>query len=406
MNHAETHDPARRAGSRNFPGVSASSCAHAVLALLAYFGFPAAAAAQPNTHVIRAAAYVNSEGELQSGALLVIEDPKILQVGGDAPVGAPSESYDGAVISAGLIDIDAALGAWGNLSERDRALQPEAVAKDAFDRYHAQLGVALRAGVTTFALVPKDDNLIGGRIAICQTSGPSARPVLLDDAGPLKLSLAPALFQSDREPTSRAGAIAMLRGELQRARDDASGAPSTLAQFTQGKLAGIMTTPSGADVLVALDLIKAHGLKLTLRHTHDARAVAREIAAAGISVIVDPYEFSSSPRDASAAGVFERAGVRVTIAGGLPGRAADSLRTAAAVAVRNGMSPAAARRAITSAPAAALGIADRVGSIERGRLADLVVFSGDPLDLRSRVLAVYVGGRRVFVAEPSEQRER
>ena len=81
-------------------------------------------------------------------------------------------------------------------------------------------------------------------------------------------------------------------------------------------------------------------------------------------------------------------------------------RAAAAVAVRNGMTPAAARRAITSAPAAALGISDRVGSIERGRLADLVVFSGDPLDLRSRVLAVYVRGRRVFVAEPREQRER
>jgi imidazolonepropionase-like amidohydrolase len=95
--------------------------------------------------------------------------------------------------------------------------------------------------------------------------------------------------------------------------------------------------------------------------------------------------------------VFEKHGVKTAIAGGLPTAPADSLRIGAAVAARNGLSLPAARKAITNIPAELLGIEEQTGKIEKGLRADLVVFSGDPLDLQSRVLAVYVSGVRVPV---------
>ena len=124
--------------------------------------------------------------------------------------------------------------------------------------------------------------------------------------------------------------------------------------------------------------------------------------------IVNPLDLTAARRDALAAGLFEKHGVKVAIAGGLPHAPADSLRIGAAVAARAGLTPEAARRSISIVPAELLGVDEQVGSIALGHQADLVVFSGDPLDLRSRVLAVYVGGQRVYVVreKSAQQGER
>lgn len=351
---------------------------------------------QVRATAVRGGGYVAADGKIQSGGVIIIRDGRIAEVASDAPDDVRVDAYDGAVVSPGLIDVAAALGAYGQLREVQHALQPKAAARDAFDRYSRQLRAALEAGVTGFGLSPDDENLVGGKIAVCRTSGARGSPGILTDSGPLKLSLSPVAFKSDREPTSRGGAIAMFRSALERARGADAGA---LHALVSGQVRAVFTTPSGADVLAALELAKTFGFEVTLIHNADARHVAEAVARAGASVIVGPYGLFTSPRGATAAGIFEKAGAPVAIAGGLPTRSADSLRIGAAVAVRNGMSPAAARRAITSAPARMLGVADHIGSLQEGRQADLVVFSGDPLDLRSRVLAVYIEGRRVYAAQ-------
>ncbi len=363
--------------------------------------------ALPQTTAIHAAAYVNADGKIVKGGVVVIERGMIARVGGEVPNGVPVHAYAGAVVSPGLIDCHAALGAEGNLSERREAIEPHANARDAFDRFSGQLQAALAAGVTTFALAPDDENLVGGRIAICQTSGPERRPRILTDAGPLKLSLAPAALKVDREPTSRGGAVGLLRDTIAKARQ-AEAADDPLALFARGELRGVFAAPSGADVLTALGLARDYQLQLVLVHTRDARRVAELAAGQVAGVIVGPLELAATRREALAASVFERHGVPVSLAGGLPAQPADSLRIGAAVAARAGLSAEAARRAITTVPARLLGVDDRIGVLEPGRQADLVVFSGDPLDLRSRVLAVYVGGQRVCFteAEPRRGEER
>jgi imidazolonepropionase-like amidohydrolase len=352
-------------------------------------------------YTIVADAYVDAGGEIVPGAVLAVSGEKIAALGGDSPTGNARHEYPGATLCPGLIDCYAALSAFGNLSEVQSALQPAAEASDAFDRFHPQLRRALEAGVTTFALVPRDDNVIGGQAAICQTSGPRGRPAVLRDDGPLMLSISPAVLRVDRDPTSRSGAIGMLRDALERAAGGAADSPA-LAAAAGGKLPAFLSAPSGADVLSALDLARTGKLRLVLVHTRAARDVAREVKDALGGVVVGPLGLNPSPRDAAAAALFEQAGVKTAIAGGLPAHPAESLRIGAAVAVRSGMSAAAARRAITTVPAELLGVADQVGSLKPETRADVVVFSGDPLDLRSRVLAVYVGGRRVYLSPPAE----
>jgi imidazolonepropionase-like amidohydrolase len=379
----------------------------------------------PVRRALKAGGYVAPDGKIVNGGVLVFEDGRITQVGGDVPAGVAVDSFPQAVLCPGLVDCYGSLGASGWLTERAGAMQAAARASDAFNRFSTQINAALASGVTTFALVPADDNLVGGEIAICQTSGSHQQPRLLREAGPLKLSLSPEALRVDRPPTSREGALGMLRDALTAATAptkppvarnspdvkgslppgfDPTAAP--WPAFATGKLPGLVAAPAAADVLAALDLADQFKLNLILVHTQDARRIAEELAGRARGVIVGPLGLDAGPRAATAAGIFAKRDVPVAIAGGLPSAPADSLRLGAAVAARAGLSTEAARRAITAVPAELLGVADDAGTLAERHRADVVVFSGDPLDLRSRVLAVYIAGERVFTtqASPGEPR--
>ncbi|MGD8451115.1 MAG: amidohydrolase family protein [Phycisphaerae bacterium] len=366
------------------------------VALLSLLLWPASVPGQ--TRVLRAAARVAPDGSLADDGLIVIRDGTIAQVGGEAPADITIDDYPQAVLCPGLIDCRSTLGVLGGLGEHQTAVQPNVRAADAFDKYSPQLATALQAGVMVFAIAPDDENLVGGRIAVCQTAGPDGRPRLLSETGPLKLSLSPDALKGDREPTSRSGALGMLRDTLTAARERPATA-DPLAAFAGGTLTGVLCAPSAADVMAGADLAEQFGLHLVVEHTNDARLVAGDLGDHIAAVIVGPLGLHADRRAALAAGLFEKGGTPVAIAGGLPDTSPDSLRIGAAVACRAGLSAEAARRAITIVPATVLGVSERIGSLEEKRQADVVVFSGDPLDLRSRVLAVYVQGIRVFVAD-------
>lgn len=360
---------------------------------------------------IRAGGYVASNGELRKGAAIDITDGAISRVAAgdaarsddEAPKAVATLDYEAAVVSPGLIDVHSALGAFDQLRETKTAIRDTAFARDAFNAYHEQIRAAREAGVTCFGLSPGDENLVGGAIAVCKSGGREGTPYVLEANGPLKISLSPRMMIPDREPTSRAMALEMLRKTVEEHRSAKSESPTRA--FASGARAALADAPSGGDVLSLLRVGAPRGLKFAFIHERDARSVAAEIAAAKSHVVVGPYDWSETPRDATAGAVFEKAGVGVAISGGLPNAPADSLRISAAIAARNGLSVNAARRAITRVPAEILGIGDRVGTIEQGRAADLVIFSGDPLDLRSRVIAVYIDGVRVW-GDPPDAEER
>ena len=133
-------------------------------------------------------------------------------------------------------------------------------------------------------------------------------------------------------------------------------------------------------------------------HTADAIDLAEDLTACKRPVIVGPFSFTTSRRELLGPRALEEAGVEVAFSGRFPESPPVSLRLTAALAVRHGLDPAAARRGITVNPAKTAGVANRVGSLAPGRDADLVVFSDDPLRLDSRVLEVYIKGVRVYCA--------
>ncbi|MBI1851946.1 MAG: amidohydrolase family protein [Planctomycetes bacterium] len=157
------------------------------------------------------------------------------------------------------------------------------------------------------------------------------------------------------------------------------------------------------EILNALRLAEEFELRLILDGVGEGGRVAPELSRRNISVVVGPILRGSSPSvsdlwfDPRGPVTLSESSVPVVIASGAATqRGSSALAMQAALLVGQGMDRARALRAITLGAAEALGVAERVGSIEPGKDADLVVLDGDPLDTRSRVESVYVDGQRVF----------
>ncbi len=348
--------------------------------------------------VIVAGRYVAPDGTLQANVAIVLVDGKIQSV-------APAERYAGAkdivrhsdgVVCPGLIDLRSSIGAHGKAVEQALAVDPAASAIDSLDRDHRDFRSAVRAGITTAVLTPAKNNLISGSAAVVKTAGLDGPGLVLRDDGPLMLALGPSVWQYDRAPTSRIGSLAMLRDTLDLARK--GGGHERIAAFVHGKLNGIVACDEPMDVSAAVRSLSDIAGSISIAHTGDAHELTAEIAGSGRNVVIGPYSLDMSRRTLSGAAAFASAGVPVAFAAAMPEHAGDALRITAALAVRHGLDPAEARRAMTATAAVVAGVGDRVGAVRAGLDADLVVFSDDPLRLDSRVLEVYVDGGRVYAA--------
>ncbi len=358
---------------------------------------------RPNEDAVRPAAivvgrYVAPDGTLRPATSIVLSKGKIEKLtpsseieGDDAVV-----AYPDAVACPGLIDARSTIGAGTNLGEGAYAIDSKAGAIDLLNRGHRDFSSALRAGITTVVLVPPDSNLVGGAAAVVKTATPEDDGVLRSD-GPLMFSLSSRVRQYDRAPTSMMGSLAMLRGALEAAR--ASHGDSRLKAFASGSLDGMVVCDNPIDVSAALRTFAAFDGRIAIVQTGETQEVVEEIAASKRAVVVGPFDFNMSPRTLTSAGALSAAGITVAFAGDMPRHNALALRVTGALAVRYGMEPAAARRAMTIAAADVAGVGNRVGAIAAKRDADLVIFSDDPLRLDAKVLAVYVDGVRVYDAK-------
>jgi imidazolonepropionase-like amidohydrolase len=357
---------------------------------------PACHAMAQDRRAIVGDSIVLPSGELAAGQAVIVAGGRIEKVVPEAqiPQGTPIDRYPGAVISPGLIDVLSEAGAYGAHREAQRAIDPAASVIDAIDPLVPALVDLLRRGITAVMVVPDDNNVVGGVCATIRTYVPDARLDVIRADGPLILSLGPAVLTVDREPTSRAGALSMLREALALAK--ANKGDERLARAIQGKLDVVVRCEAAEDVDGLLRVLGEVSIKPRLAHAADLVEVAGDLEGSTPLVIAGPLGLASSPRLLQGPAAAAEADLGVALTGGTPRRDGLSLRLGAALAVRYGLAPDAARAAITSAPATAAGVADRIGRLVPGLDADLAIFSGDPLRLDSRVIAVYVGGQRVF----------
>ena len=331
---------------------------------------------------------------------LVIRQGKVKAAGAASKVKRPKGvqvlRFPGGYVVPGFVDASAGLGLVGGRDERTSIMAPDVTVSSRIDPKHRDFAHARAAGITTCLVTPGWANLLGGRAALVKTTGALValkRPIL-------KLALGSYVLQRNRVPTSRAGVLALLRETLRKHHGKRDG--GVLSAFARGELRAVVSLGGASDLRALLGLSDRYGLPLVLAPTFKVgkRALA-SLAAAGQSlsgrtVLLGPWTGAQRRDTFKTAALLSKAGARVAFVSESPDVPASGLRQTVALAIQGGLSPRKALAGITETPAAALGIEHRVGSLLPGRDADFVVFDGPPLRLSSRVLAVYVGGRRVY----------
>ena len=155
------------------------------------------------------------------------------------------------------------------------------------------------------------------------------------------------------------------------------------------------------DIMTAIRIAREFGVKITIEHCTEGHLVAAELARAGVPVAVGPTMiFGGKPelgnRSFETPAILDQAGCPVSIITDAPVIPPEFLALSATFAVKAGMDPFHALQAITINPARHLGISDRVGSLEVGKDADIVVTDGDILNPLSSVKNVYIDGEAVL----------
>ncbi len=334
----------------------------------------------------------------------------------EVPEGARVVDAAGRVLMPGLVDAGPAGVPGGSVNEDGSEVTPLVRALDAVDLAAPFAARLRRSGVTTLFVGPGNRNVIGGLGAVVKTAaGPRTARILREDAA-LKGAIG-SLPSSDnypprtampgffgRRPTTRMG----VEWEFRKAFEDVlrktsagttlSNPERVLARAARGELPVHVAASRATDLETALRLSRDLGFRLVIEEGHEAWKLADALASVKAAVLLRPTlhagrqapEGSETRLDAFAR--LREAGVQVAL---LPAGEDESgtLLVAAAFAVRHGAGREDALRAVTAVPAGILGVGDRVGTLEAGKDADLLVLSGDPLDVTTRVERVFVNGR-------------
>ncbi|MGE3166490.1 MAG: amidohydrolase family protein [Planctomycetota bacterium] len=370
---------------------------------LALLGDVPEADAQPQqrdtTILLEGGRFVRPDGTLEANPGILIAQGKIAAVGvGAVSVQAASRRVQletEAVISPGLIELLTAVGGFHANPERIEAIDADANLRETIDPTHRDLGRALAAGVTTVLVGGARTNLVDGVAVAFRTALLDGELDVLREDGPLLLGLGASVVAADRDPSSRASAVEMLRALF------VGDAPpnARIAALRQGKLDALVWVGAEADLEVVLDLLAtlARRMPVVVPGRITRRGV-EALAGRADTVVVGPYSMADEREEIAGAARLAERGLGIAFSSDSQPYSPETLRTTAALAVRLGLAPALARQALSAQPAAIAGIAGTVGTLTPGLEADVVVFSGDPLRLESRVEMVFVRGQRVALA--------
>ncbi|HKD99715.1 MAG TPA: amidohydrolase family protein [Planctomycetota bacterium] len=348
--------------------------------------------------VFKAAHVVVSPGKAIPRGVIVVEDGRITSVGTDlgVPRGAAVVDYGEATIAPAFVDAHSQLGAAGEITDTSEAFTPGVRAIDALRPASRDLARAAAEGIVTFGLAPTGENVIAGLGAVVRTAGPIAGRTIRDEAF-LEISLAPSALRRDRYPATIGAALSEIRKRFEAPAGDAARDADARALAIARRSGEVWLEVSDPSALrLGLALARDLSLRPVVVATGDLVEVASEIAAAKAPVVLPPLDFRSRQAELRAPAAYAKAGVEIAFGTFEPEHAPLALRLSASLAAASGLDAKQALAAITTVPARLLGVADRVGTLEAGRAADLVVLSGDPVALTSGVRAVYAGGTRIW----------
>ncbi len=369
---------------------------------------------------------------IEGGSVLIDDEGRIAAVGVDVAVPEGAEVLDaaGCHVFPGFIDAHTHLGIWeegvgrafwdGN--EASDPITPHVRALDAINPRDPGLADARSAGVTTVCVTPGSANAICGQAVVVKTAGEVTDRMVVRQPAGLKMALGEnpkSVYKPrDKMPSTRMGTAALIRQALVRAQiylekqaransDPDQEPPDEDLQLESLALALRREVPvrihahRADDILTALRLGEEFGLEVLVEHCTEGHKVAEELAQAAAPALVGPSLSSRSKvelRELSFATASElaRAGVTVALISDHPFVPIQYLPLCGGLAVREGLDPETALRALTLTPAEILGVADRVGSLAPGKDADLALYQGHPFyDVQARCVLTLVEGRIV-----------
>ena len=362
-----------------------------------------------------------------------LEDDKIKGVGPmeALPKGCEGPSLDvkGGHIVPGFVDAHCHLGLFGDAlkfegddgNEATNPCTPHVRAIDGVNPLDRCFQEAREGGVTTVLTGPGSANPISGQGIVIKTLGAWVDQMVLKEPATMKMALGenPKTVYNGRKetPTTRMGTASVIRTELARAleymdrQDKADTEAGTNAPGYAPRLEALIPVLRGElpvhihahradDIATAVRICREYGLQFVVVHGTEGYRVTELLAAEGVGVITGPILTDRSKPELAGLTIenparLAKAGVEIAICTDHPVTPIQYLPLCAAVAVRGGLEPEEALRAITLGGARLAGVAHRVGSLTPGKDADVVVTSGHPLEWTGSVEHVFINGIQV-----------
>lgn len=401
----------------------------ATLALLSSFTIAQAA---PKTIAIKGGKLLTvSHGTIENG-VIILSGGKITAVGAASstriPAGAEVIDATGMTVYPGLIDSETHLGLTeieademtNDLVEASDEIMPQMHVYDAFHAESALIPVTRYNGITNAIVAPSDKDTLPGQDSFVQLYGRNAADMLIgrDVAMPMNFTGAQRRnesFSKAKYPQTRMGMAAQMRQtfldaqEYMRKNEDNDGKPAdkrehfkrdlkseALIPYLKGQKPVVLEAQTSSEFEAAIALAQEFKLKIILNHLSHAQSVLDQVAALKLPVIVGPiYEQPKDDERYDAvfklpAELFKR-GVKVVFAS-YDSHQSRNLPYAAGYAVAYGLPYDEALKAVTLNPAEVWGVADKLGSLDVGKQANVVIANGDPLDVKTDVKRVFIAG--------------
>ena len=357
-----------------------------------------------------------------------IQDGKIAAIGQGLQPAPGEEVIDltGRAVYPGFVDAHSHLGLdnYGmgfeghDYNEMGDIVSAQLRGIDGFNPQDKSISMALHGGVTCVGTGPGSANVIGGTFFAVKTYGNCVDDMVVRDPVAMKCAFGenPKRVYRDKKDSSRMTTAALLRETLFKAReymekkeaagDDVSKRPAfdmkleALLPVMRREIPLKAHAHATEDLFTALRIAREFDLKITLEHVTEGHLIVEELVEENVPLAVGPTLGSASKfelrnKSWTTPGVLAAAGCQVSIITDSPVIPQEYLPLCAGLAVQAGMDPFAALQAITINPARHAGIADRVGSLEAGKDADIVVTDGCPFEVSTKVKHVFIDGKAV-----------
>jgi len=398
--------------------------------------------------IVKGGRIITMTGQVVENGLILIENGRIKAIGQDIeiPTGADTIDASGKTILPGLFDAYSQVGLIEisavaqsvDTDERSSPITPEVRVIDAINTDSEIIPVTRIEGVTTVLVSPGGSNIISGQSAVINLLGNSVAEMLVKSPAALHVNIGEgptSAWRSQKKVESRMGLMALLRQTFIDAQNYARGMTEfegKLREFEKNaglpegkrkkdieeptpperklgmeavlmaldrKIPLVASAQRRDDILAAIKFAEEFNLNLILLHAAEAYMVADILAAKKIPVLLGPVTVQPSAMETKGAiyenaALLDKAGVKFAIITGGAHNVRD-LRFQAGIAVEYGLSPETALRAITIAPAEILGVDNDLGSLAPGKIANIAIFDGDPLQPVTRVTDVVIKGHRI-----------